>query len=71
MALGGTAAPILGLGTACEEDELSHSEGLDLLSLGFLHIRMMRGDSLIDWSGMGFLWFIVRKFGWNVVGRWI
>ena len=48
--VGGTAAAILGLGTACEEDELSHSEGLiglDLLSWDFRQIGM-RDGSLID-----------------------
>lgn len=34
--VGGTAAAILGLGTACEEDELSHSEGL----IGFAQLGL-------------------------------
>ena len=34
--VGGTAAAILGLGTACEDDELSHSEGL----IGFAQLGL-------------------------------
>ena len=55
---------ILGLGIACKEDELSRSKKFNWICSAWV----MRGESLIDWLGMGFLWFIVRKFGWNVVG---